>query len=160
MSEARERSREAWQDMIRLRVRGTLESIGKEEGLSEPVARVRFVQFVIQGATKSNLRLFRHNAQSLQEAGEEALGRFLDGRWQKPRGGGAPYFTRSQQDWIMALWEVGAAEWDREKQKPKQLALAPQNPFTTASEQLRYAFITESWPLVNDTIKRLEEEGN
>lgn len=115
--------REVWQGMVRLRVQSCLESICQEEGLTTPTARVRICQFAWEGGARRNMQLPQANAQGMMEAFEEGLSRFLDGRWQRGARGGKAYFTQSQSDWFVQLWEVGCADWDEHLRKPTQIPL-------------------------------------
>lgn len=150
-----EPAKDVGQDMLRMRVRGCLESMRSEEGYSEPVARIRFVQLAIQAGARLNLQLWQHRTQTLQEAGEEGLRRFLDGEWKRGRDGKVRFYN-SNVEWVLHLWEVACEEWNRERSKPEQQALEPP-PELTLAERLRIAWSLEDWDRVKVIIIELEE---
>ena len=153
-------------DMLRLRVRSTLESISAEEGCKEPIARIVFVQYARQAATRLGLRKWKSRTQSEQEAGEESLHRFLDGVWEYRNG--KRELQQGNADWVLRIWEVGCEEWNRHLKAPKQLAIeaptlealavAAANPFESVIDQLSYAITVESWPLTVKALERLRKE--
>lgn len=147
------------QDMLRMRVRGTLESIQSREGCTEPIARIVFVQLAIQAGSKFNLRLWKSRTQGLREAGEESLNLFLDGAWKRPKHSGKPRFVNGNRDWVLQLWEQACEEWNREAAKPQQLEIVEPD-FTEAkqSDLLAAALRNGDWSIVRTVIRELREQ--
>lgn len=124
--EGKQDARKKRNDAVREAVELVLLDIDGLERTGMPVARVRFVQLARQAGARLNLRLWKTGGQGMQEAGEEALTRLLDGEWKRPRGGGEPRFSNTSQDWVLNLWEAAIGQWDLERQKPHQRSLLDQ----------------------------------
>lgn len=121
--EGKQDARKKRNDAVREQVQQVLMDIDSVERTGMPVARVRFVQLARQAGARLNLRLWKTSGQGMQEAGEEALGRLLDGKWRRPKGGGEPRFSNTNEPWVLNLWDAAIGQWDLEKEKPKQGSL-------------------------------------
>ncbi len=147
-------------DRVREQVEQVLLEIDQLERTGMPVAQVRFVQLARQAAVRLNLRLWKANAQSMQEAGEEALARLLDGEWKRPRDGGEPRFSNTNVDWVLNLWEAAIGEWDMEKRKPAQQSLLEPPPkFSDRIDKaifapLKYADVLNALMSIRDDLRR------
>lgn len=71
--EGKEDARKRRNDSVREQVQQVLMDIDQTERTGMPVARVRFVQLARQAGARLNLRLWKTNAQGMQEAGEYRL---------------------------------------------------------------------------------------